>query len=65
MTGSIATAFTDERLLGSFFRGESWNGWTTILRAMNAEPLTKAERAFFATVAGERKPPSSGSRRWR
>jgi hypothetical protein len=54
---SIAAAFSDPTLLGAFFQGASWDGWRTILRAMNGEELTRAEAAFFATVAGERKPP--------
>jgi hypothetical protein len=59
MTASIAIAFSNDRLLGSFFQGGSWDGWRTILRAMQGERLTRAEAAFFATVAGERKPPQA------
>jgi hypothetical protein len=46
-----------DRLFPQWFAGESWDGWRTVLKAAFALPMTKAEIAFFKTVAGDRKPP--------
>jgi hypothetical protein len=54
----IGAALTDERLFGRWFGAKSWSGWRTVVRAANGEPLSRSERAFFATVAGDRAPPS-------
>ena len=47
----------------SFFRPsleplETWDGWRTILKAADGEPLTDDEAAFFASVSGGRAPPT-------
>jgi hypothetical protein len=53
----IGTALSDQRMFAPFFRGPSWNGWKAVLRAAFAEPMTKAETAFFRTLA-QRDPPA-------
>ena len=57
MTMTIGASFTDRRLFGEWFAGESWDNWRAILRAMFAERMTKSELAFFKSVAGGREPP--------
>ncbi len=52
----IGAAFTDPRVFEPWFRGPSWNGWRAVLRAAFGERMTKAERAFFHSVA-KRDPP--------
>ena len=47
----------DDAALGSYFKGESWRGWKIIGKAIYGERLTKAETAFFKSVAGDREPP--------
>ena len=53
----IGAAFSDARVFGPWFKGASWDGWRAVLRAAFAERMTKAETAFFRTVAN-RAPPS-------
>ena len=53
----IGTALTNPKVFEPWFHGESWDGWRAVLRAAFAERMTKAERAFFRTVAN-REPPS-------
>jgi hypothetical protein len=57
MTMSIGTSFSSPKLFGQWFAGESWDNWRAILRAAFAERMTKAELAFFKSVAGDREPP--------
>jgi len=61
MTASISidAALADPKLLGAAL-GEthSWQGWFTILRAAFGLLPFGEEAAFFASVAGERKPPT-------
>jgi hypothetical protein len=45
------------RLFPQWFGGESWDPWRAILRAAFALPMSKGERAFFKSVAGDRDPP--------
>jgi hypothetical protein len=54
---TIVDALDDEALFAPSFRGPSWNGWRTILKAAKALPMTAEEIAFFRTVAGDRAPP--------
>jgi hypothetical protein len=55
---TIIDALDDPALFASSFKGESWNGWRTILKAAMALPMDAAEIAFFKTVAGDREPPT-------
>jgi hypothetical protein len=55
---TIAQAFESDLLFGKWFAGPSWQGWRTILRATQGQPLAESERAFFASVAGDRAPPN-------
>jgi hypothetical protein len=52
----IGAAFTDPRVFGPWFHGPSWDGWRAVLRGAFGERMTKAETAFFRSVAG-REPP--------
>jgi hypothetical protein len=52
----IIAAMNHERLFEPWFKGDSWDGWRTILRAAFALPMSEQERAFFHQVA-ERSPP--------
>jgi hypothetical protein len=54
----IGAALTDASIFEPWFHGPSWDGWRAVLRAAFAERMTKAERAFFHSVAS-RKPPAS------
>jgi len=53
---SIITALDDEKLFLPWFRGPSWDGWRTILKAAYALPMTGDEVDFFHSVA-DRDPP--------
>jgi hypothetical protein len=44
------------KLLGPYFAGPSWALWRTVVKAMNAEPMTVDEIAAFRAVA-DRDPP--------
>ena len=52
----IADAMNSPKLFEPFFTGSSWATWRSILKATFAEPLNRAERRAFRSVA-ERKPP--------
>jgi hypothetical protein len=53
---SIVESMDDPGLFQPWFRGPTWNGWRTVLKAAYALPMNNVERAFFRTVA-ERDPP--------
>jgi hypothetical protein len=52
----IVDAMNSTALFQPWFRGASWDGWRTILKAAYALPMTPAEVEFFRAVA-ERDPP--------
>jgi hypothetical protein len=52
----IVDAMNNPALFEPWFRGDSWDGWRTILKAAYALPMTAAEIEFFRAVA-ERDPP--------
>lgn len=54
---NIIQAMRDPALFEPWFRGESWNGWRTVLKAAFALPMIKSELRFFKSVAGDREPP--------
>jgi hypothetical protein len=45
------------KLFPTWFAGESWDGWRTVLKAAFCLPMSKRERAFFKSIAGDRDPP--------
>jgi hypothetical protein len=49
---TIIKALDDERLFKPWFRGPSWDGWRTVLKAAFAIPLNEAELEFFHRCAG-------------
>src|ERR1700683_2668575 len=53
----IGAAFSDPRVFGPWFNGSSWDNWRAVLRGAFGERMTRAERAFFHSVA-KREPPS-------
>jgi hypothetical protein len=56
---SIARAINDQRLLGAALGNLStWAIWTVVLKAAFGLPLDANERTLFASVAGNRSPPS-------
>src|SRR5260370_47465 len=57
----IGAALTDPRVFEPWFSGSSWDGWRAVLRAAFAEKMTKAEKAFFRSVAN-REPPDRAVR---
>jgi hypothetical protein len=59
---SLIDALTDPSLFEPWFRGESWDGWRTVVKAMDAEPMSEDEIAFFKSIAGGRNPPKHRSR---
>ena len=40
-----------------WFPGETWGNWKSVLKAMDALPMTDKEIAFFKSIAGDRDPP--------
>ena len=55
----IDRALTDQRLLGpALGDSASWSTWIVVLRAAFGLSLDERELELFATVAGDRKPPS-------
>ena len=54
---SLAAAISPGGLFAREFAGPSWDRWRAVLRAVNGEPLSDAEGALFAEVAGGRAPP--------
>jgi hypothetical protein len=41
-----------------WFPGDTWSGWKSVLKAMDALPMTADEIAFFKSIAGGREPPT-------
>lgn len=55
----ISEALADANLLGAALGDvASWQAWLAVLKAAFAERLSDDERALFASVAGDRAPPS-------
>jgi hypothetical protein len=49
---SIRAALSDDQLLGTILKGESWAAWRVLLIAANGERLNKQERVLFQTLTG-------------
>jgi hypothetical protein len=45
-----------------WFKGESWSGWKSIIRAISALPMSDQDIEFFRSVAGNRQPPKKRPR---
>src|SRR5271170_6470727 len=60
----IGTAFSNPAVFGTRFAGASWNNWRAVLRAAFAERLTRAELAFFRSVAKREPPPQRVKELW-
>jgi hypothetical protein len=56
-TLDIVAAMNSRLFFADWFKGPSWNNWRTVLKGAYALSMSKAERAFFRTVA-ERDPPT-------
>ena len=57
---TIDTALSDRQLLGAALGDPtSWTTWLAVLRASFGLPLSDEQREVFATVAGDRPPPTS------
>jgi phage terminase large subunit-like protein len=52
----IIAAMNHRALFAPWFRGDSWDGWRSILKAAFGLPMSEQEREFFRSVA-ERDPP--------
>jgi hypothetical protein len=61
-TVSLIDALTDPSLFEPWFRGETWGGWRTVVKAMDAVQMSEDEVAFFKSIAGGRNPPKRPSR---
>jgi hypothetical protein len=48
--------------VSAVFRGSSWDGWRSVLRAMTGAEMSPTEIEFFKSVAGDREPPTRRSR---
>jgi len=59
---TIIDALSDPTLFAPFFRGDTWTGWHTILKAAFAIPMTETETTFFQSVAGDRLAPTEAVR---
>lgn len=57
----IISAMADPLLFEPWFRGETWNAWRVVLKAIFALEMTAEEKAFFRSIA-EREPPSEPCR---
>jgi hypothetical protein len=58
-TIDIDAALTDANLLGAALGpAQSWTVWLSVLRAASGLPLNDEQRRAFATVAGNRPPPT-------
>jgi hypothetical protein len=53
---NIIEAMDDPAVFAPWFRGDTWSGWRSILKAAFGLPMADGEVAFFRTVA-ERDPP--------
>ena len=53
---SIINSMDDPALFAPWYRGPSWDGWRSVLKAMHCLPMSDAEVVFFNSVA-ERYPP--------
>jgi hypothetical protein len=60
----IGAAFSDPRVFGPWFEGSSWANWRAVLRGAFGERMTKAEKAFFRTVANREPPDRRVSELW-
>src|SRR5271170_2331351 len=60
----IGTAFSNPAVFGNWFAGPSCNNWRAVLRAAFAERLTRAELAFFRSVAKREPPPQRVKELW-
>jgi hypothetical protein len=52
----ISDVMDSPKLLGSYFKGPSWDRWRAVVKAAFAEPMTGAEIAAFREIA-DRDPP--------
>ena len=53
----IIQAMTSPKLFEPWFRGDSWNGWRSVLKATAALPMATAEVEFLKSISGGREPP--------
>jgi hypothetical protein len=56
---NIIAALNDPKLFEPSFRGPTWDGWRTVLKAAYGLPLTDDETVFFKSIAGDREPPTA------
>jgi hypothetical protein len=56
--GDFSVVDAMDRLFEPWFRGPSWSGWRSVLKAAFALPMTAEEVAFFKSVAGNREVPA-------
>jgi len=54
---NIIEAMDDPGVFQPWFAGASWDAWKAVLRAAFALPMSEADLATFARLAGGRKPP--------
>lgn len=60
----IVSAMGHPGMFEPWFRGASWDGWRTILRAAFGLPLSDIEREFFRSVAEREPPPARVRELW-
>jgi hypothetical protein len=48
---NIVEAMNDCGLFEPWFRGESWDGWRSVLKAAYALPMTEDEVTFFKSCS--------------
>lgn len=59
---SFSRAMEDPRLFGPWFSGPSWTAHKISAKAEDGEPLTPAEAEVFASISGNRTPPTGPAR---
>ena len=54
---TVVDAMDHKRLFQPWFRGSSWDGWRSVLKAMYALPMTVDETEFVGSISGGRTMP--------
>jgi hypothetical protein len=57
-TLNILDAMATETLFAPFFRGDSWDAWRVVLKALFALEMSEAEFAVYKQLTGRSQPPS-------
>jgi hypothetical protein len=59
---SILQAMDDPNLLGSYFKGDSFDSWKVFYRALEGLPMTAEQLEVYRTHTGRQNPPTAPAR---